>query len=137
MINRRQLLIIGLLPTAALAHSTRFGSLAIGHAWIQASPTSEASAMVPLINEGRENNNLIGAHCDIAQAVELRDGDRAVSEFILEPGKPFPMRVNAKHLQLVGLKTPLVKGDRVLIKLHFQILGETTLEFHVSDKAGE
>lgn len=135
--NRRHLLIIGLLPKAAWAHSYKFGSLAIGHAWIEANPALEASAMVPIINEGRENDSLVGAQCEIAQAVELRQGEMVVSEFIIEPQKPFPMRVAAKHLQLIGLKVPLVKGDKVLIKLQFKIAGETTIEFHVNDRAGE
>jgi periplasmic copper chaperone A len=135
--KRRTLLAILLFPTTALAHSYKFGALAIGHAWIMANPALEASAMVPIVNGGAEQDSLIGAKSDLAQSVELRDGDATVPEFLLEPNKPFPMRVAAKHLQLIGLKKPLVKGDRVSLVLKFKRAGETTIEFHVNDKAGE
>jgi periplasmic copper chaperone A len=135
--KRRTLLAFFLLPATAWAHSYKLGSLAIGHAWIMASPVLEASAMVPIVNGGTEEDSLVEARSEIATLVELRDGDKVVSEFALEPNTPFSMRAASKHLQLIGLKQPLVKGDRVAIVLKFKSAGETTIEFHVNDKAGE
>jgi periplasmic copper chaperone A len=135
--KRRNFIALLFFPSAAWAHSYKFGNLAIGHAWIMANPGLEVSAMVPIINGGTEADSLIAATSDIAQSIELRDSAGAVTEFLLEPNKPFPMREAARHLQLFGLKKPLIKGDRVNVILKFKIAGETTIEFHVNDKAGE
>jgi periplasmic copper chaperone A len=135
--KRRAFLTLIFIPAAALAHSYKLGTMAIGHAWIMENPGLEASAMVPFVNGGAQDDRLIGARSDIAEAIELRDGATVVSEFLIEPNKPFPMRIAAKHLQLIGLKRPLVKGDRVTVFLKFERAGETPIEFHVNDKAGE
>ena len=135
--KRRTLIGALFLPAMAWAHSYKFGDLAIGHAWIMANPNLEASAMVPIVNDGPETDSLISAKSEIAQSIELRDNTGVVPEFVLEPNKPFPMREAAKHLQLLGLKKPLVKGDRVMVVLTFKRAGETKIEFHVNDKAGE
>ena len=135
--KRRTLFALFLSTTPALAHSFKFGDVAIGHAWALVSAGAETSAMMPLFNSGSTADSLIGAHTDAATSVELREANRIVLEFPLEPNKPLPMRAAAKHLHLVGLKKTLVKGDRISMTLKFKRAGEITVELHINDTAGE
>lgn len=135
--KRRTIMTFLFFPASALAHSYKFGAISIGHAWVTATSGSSTSAMMPLVNNREAVDSLIGARCDIAQSVELRDGENLVAEFMLEPRKPFPMRAAAKHLQLLGLKKPMIKGEFISLTLIFRIAGETIIELHVNDHAGD
>ena len=137
LMKRRLFLSLFFVPTASFAHSYKQGAIAIGHAWALVSSGTETVAMMPLYNTADTQDSLIGVSCDAATSVELRDVEITVAEFVLLPRKPFPMRATAKHLQLIGLKRPLVKGDRVSMTLKFRNAGEITLELHINETAGE
>ena len=135
--KRRSLLAFLFCPAVARAHSYKVGAISIGHAWAMATSAAETSVMMPFVNNGAVDDSLVGARCDLAQSVELRDGQTVVSEFLLEPNKPFPMRAAAKHLQLLGLKRALSKGDVISMTLIFKSAGEAKIELHVNNHAGE
>jgi periplasmic copper chaperone A len=128
---------VGLLPSLALAHSTKIGFIAIGHSWALPSPRGESQVMMPLFNSGAEADSLIAAKSSVADHVELRVGNLPVEEFVLEPKKPFPMRAVADHIALIGLKKPLEIGEVFPLTLVFKKAGEIKIEIFVAEKANE
>ena len=144
---QRRRLILGLaaavaLPAAARAHSYQLGDIAIGHAWaLPASVSPEGQAFVPLVNNGKMADELVAARSSACGAIELRRNNRyddpPLSSFLLEPGKPLPMRPTARHLRLMSLRNPLLLDQRFTIILDFLNAGETEVEFHVENAPGD
>jgi copper(I)-binding protein len=146
MIARRRLILslAGLLalPAAARAHSYTHGEIAIGHAWALPSEISgEGQAFVPMVNMGKKPDELIAARSSVCTQMELRRNNRyddpPLSSFVLEPGKPIPMRPTARHLRLMGLKGPLLLDQRFTVILDFLNAGEIEIEFHVEKTPGD
>jgi periplasmic copper chaperone A len=139
--KRRSFLLLALAPSMAQAHSYKLGDIAIGHAWCLPSKNGETQIFMPLFNSGNTVDTLVSASYENAKSAELRISNDysgpAEAGFVLAPKKPFPMRPTANHIRLMGLAKPLVSGDRILITLKFQTAGETKIEVHVQDKAGE
>jgi periplasmic copper chaperone A len=128
-------------PSVAMAHSFKVGAINIGHAWALPTTQQDAQVFMPLLNTGSVQDSLVAARTDIASLVELRPNnkydDAPLQAFVLDGGKPFAMRPTSKHLRIVGLAKPLVKGDRFKIVLDFLNAGEIEIEVHVADKPGE
>jgi periplasmic copper chaperone A len=124
-------------PLAAEAHSFKVGAINIGHAWALPTTQQDAQVFMPLLNTGKEQDSLIAARTDIASFAELRPYNKydelPMQEFVLHPGKPFPMRPTSKHIRIVGLAKPLVKGDTFKMVLDFLNAGEIEIEVHVQD----
>lgn len=145
MMKRRRL-ILGLAglatgPALAHAHSTRLGEIAIGHAWaLPVRVSREGQAFVPLVNNGNTPDELVAARSSVCGAIELRRNNRyddpPLGSFMLEPGKPLPMRPTARHLRLMGLAAPLVVGQRFTIILDFLNAGEAEVAFQVEETPG-
>ena len=130
------------LPAAARAHSYTHGKIAIGHAWALPSAASgEGQAFVPMVNNGKETDELVAARSSVCTQIELRRNNRyddpPLTSFVLDPGKPIPMRPTARHLRLMGLKGPLVLDQRFPIVLDFLNAGEIEAEFHVETAPGD
>lgn len=130
------------LPAIARAHSYRVGDIAIGHAWaLPAEVSREGQAFVPLVNNGKATDELVAARSSVCGQIELRRNNRyddpPLTSFVLEPGKPLPMRPTARHLRLMGLAAPLVLDQRFTIILDFRDAGETEVEFHVEHAPGD
>ncbi len=123
------------------AHSQRHGAIAIGHAWALPSGLGDGQAFVPLVNLGSIADALVAVRSDIAAFIELRMNARydhpAETGFVLEKGKPLPMRSQARHLRLAGLKTPLVAGNTFNAVLDFELAGEVEIVFHVETSPGD
>jgi len=144
---QRRSVIMGLaaaaaFPAAARAHSYRLGDIAIGHAWaLPAQVSREGQAFVPLVNNGKTADELVAARSSVCGTIELRRNNRyddpPLTSFLLEPGKPLPMRPTARHLRLMGLNGPLVLDQRFTIILDFLNAGETEVEFHVENAPGD
>jgi copper(I)-binding protein len=144
MLRRR--LILGLaglasLPAPARAHSYRLGDIAIGHAWaLPARISREGQAFVPLANNGKTPDELVAARSSVCGTIELRRNNRyddpPLASFILDPGRPLPMRPTARHLRLMGLSEPLIAGQHFTIILDFLNAGEAEVAFHVEETPG-
>ena len=145
MHRRRLILSLAGLPAftaLARAHSYRVGDIAIGHAWaLPAEISREGQAFVPLVNNGKTADELVAARSSVCGAIELRRNNRyddpPLSSFVLEPGRPLPMRPTARHLRLMSLTGPLTLDQRFTINLDFLNAGETEIEFHVEATPGE
>jgi periplasmic copper chaperone A len=136
-LKRRHFLAFALLPAVAFAHSSKLGEINIGHSWALPTTSTEAQVMMPLFNGGTSSDRLLSARTAIASSIELRNAGVIVSEFQLDPGKPFPMRAAANHLHLLGLAKPLAKGDQFPLTLTFKTAGEIEIQIHVAEKPGE
>ena len=139
---KRRIFLLGLfIPTIAEAHSFRLGNIAIGHAWALPSQQNDGQVFFPLANQGTERDELVAARSDICGVIELRQNNRydnpALASIPLEPKAPVPMRPTARHLRLVGLRKPLVAGDRFKVILDFLSAGEATIEVIVETKPGD
>ncbi|WP_373502063.1 copper chaperone PCu(A)C [Aestuariivirga sp.] len=140
---RRRTLLAGLLafPASARAHSYKQGSIAIGHAWALPAASGDGQMFFPLVNTGKQTDELVAARASVCTLIELRRNNRyddpPLSSFILEPGKPFPMRPTARHLRLMGLRGPLAIDQRFTVILDFLNAGETEIEVHVEHAPGD
>ncbi len=96
---------------------------------------------MPLLNTAKEPDSLIAARSDRCAQIELRAHNKydilPMQEFYLDEGKPLAMRPTAKHLRLIGLKTPLVLGDRFKLVLDFLNAGEAEVEVYVENAPGD
>ena len=143
----RRRLILGLTglmscPAITRAHSYRLGDIAIGHAWaLPAQVSREGQAFVPLVNNGKAVDELVAARSSVCGAIELRRNNRyddpPLSSFLLEPGRPLPMRPTARHLRLMSLRNPLLLDQRFTVILDFLNAGEIEVEFHVENAPGD
>ena len=147
MLNRRFLLAslpgLMLVPVAtppAWAHDYTAGDIAIGHPWSRAAPANVTGAgFMRLRNSGAEADRLVAARAEIARAVELhnhiRDGEvmrmRPVPFIELPPGAEVVLAPGGYHMMLIGLKRPLVRGERVPVTLVFARAGEVAVELAV------
>jgi periplasmic copper chaperone A len=130
-----------LAPRAALAHSFRHGDIAIGHAWALPTTHNDGQAFFPLVNNGKERDELVAARSKVCGLIELRQNNRyddpPLAAIELDPGTLIPMRPTARHLRLVGLDQPLEAGDRFAIILDFLNAGEVEIEVIVEQTPGE
>lgn len=143
----RRRLILSLAGLAACtrlarAHSYRLGDIAIGHAWaLPVQVSREGQAFVPLVNNGKATDELVAARSSVCGQIEMRRNNRyddpPLGSFVLEPGKPLPMRPTARHLRLMSLNAPLVLDQRFTLILDFRDAGETEVEFHVERAPGD
>lgn len=130
-----------LWPVGARAHSYKAGGIAIGHAWALPSQQNDGQVFFPLVNNGKAADDLVAARSDICATIEFRQNNRyddpPLKSVTLDPNKPIPMRPTARHLRLIGLRQPLVKGDKFRMILDFLNAGETEIEVHVAEGPNE
>jgi periplasmic copper chaperone A len=124
-----------------LAHSAKHGGIAIGHSWSLPTQNGDGQAFFPVVNNATTPDALIAARSNICATIELRRNarydDPAEKQFELLPNQPMPMRPQARHLRLVGLKLPLNKGEIFPLILDFQNAGEIEVNVYVEDKPGD
>lgn len=100
---------------------------------------ANSGAFMTIRNNGAEDDRLLAARSDVAQAVEIhlsemKDGVMtmrqvegidvpAKGEAVLKPG--------SYHVMLIGIKQDLVAGQKVSLTLEFEKSGEITLEAEV------
>ncbi len=140
---QRRIFLLGLLalPATAHAHSYKHGMIAIGHAWALPVQYGDGQLFFPMVNNGKETDELVAARSSVCTLIELRRNNRyddpALPSMILEPGKPLAMRPTGRHLRLVGLSGPLVPGNRFGLVLDFLNAGEVEIEAYVEAKPGD
>ena len=99
-------------------------------AWSRATPPGVTVGVgyVMLHNEGKQPRLLVGASSPAAATVEMHETTlgnnglsqmRPVKKLTVPPGGEVTFEPNGRHLMLVGLKAPLVAGQRVPVTLTF------------------
>lgn len=116
-------------------------------AWARATPEGAPTGAVfgLLVNLSAEDDTLIGASTDAAEAVELHEvvmgaGDvmqmRPVeSGFAVGAGDYLELKPGGYHIMLINLKQPLVAGETLDLTLNFEHLGEVSITVPIREMA--
>jgi periplasmic copper chaperone A len=142
--RRRDALVLGLgamLSLGALAHEYRAGDVRIGHPYATpslAGASSGAAYIATLESTSAKPDRLLRASTPLAGSVELHtmsvgaDGVmrmRMLDAIAVVPDQPIKMRPGqGTHLMLVGLKQPLVEGERFPMTLEFERAGKVDVK---------
>lgn len=103
-----------------------------------------SAAYMLLHNHGTEDDVLISASSDVADAVELhlsKMGDDGTMQMIQQEKIDLPADVEVElkpgsyHVMLIGLKQDLMAGSEITVTLTFEKAGEITLTIPVKDAA--
>ncbi|MCO3673902.1 copper chaperone PCu(A)C [Pseudomonas aeruginosa] len=129
----------------AQAHEYSAGQLHIEHPWALAlpPPSPNGAAYFVVQNHGKENDTLLGADTPRAASAEVHEhvhkngmmSMQKVDSVDVAPGKDLRFAPGGYHLMLMGLKQPLVAGERFPLTLHFRKAGDVPVEIVVESKA--
>ncbi len=110
-------------------------------AWVRAVPkvSKMTAAYMKIENEGKEDDELIGAETDICETVEIHtvyfEDDvmkmRKVNSIKIPAGGEVKLKPSGYHLMLIGLKKHPSPGERVKLKLKFKNAGVIEVEAKV------
>jgi copper(I)-binding protein len=139
---RRTFILLPAMAVSAQAHSYEAGDVKIGHVWALPAPAGQDSqCFMPLFNAGKETDALVAARSELCLFIQLRVNVRydhpPEERFTLEPNRPLPMRPQATHLRLAGLRQALVLGQTFPLILDFENAGEIELAVHVENAPGD
>ena len=134
---------VALLASAqAAAGNYTLKSLKIVNPYARATPPGARSggAYLTIENHGRDNDQLIRAESPVAASTELHtmrmEGEvmrmRAVTSIGIPAGATMALAPGGYHVMLVGLKKPLVAGERVPLALTFEKAGTIDVEVTVA-----
>jgi copper(I)-binding protein len=140
----------GWIPTvAAEVHSAEaakghyaatLGNMGISRPWSRAlPPTAHTGALFVSIDNQGEADHLVAAHADIADTVELHthiheDGLMKMVEVAnieVPAAGTLELKPGSYHIMLIGLRQPLVEGERFTARLEFARSGTVELEAEV------
>ena len=129
-------LLLACVPALQAAESMR-----VEDAWARETPpgVTNGAAYVTLINEASDKDRLVSVRGAVSETVELHthlmEGDmimmRQVESIEVDAGDRTVLEPGGKHLMLIGLKQPLVVGDRFPLTLEFEKAGEITVQVEV------
>jgi copper(I)-binding protein len=134
------LLALAASPAAALDYT--LGSLYIANLWARATPkgATVAGAYMRITNKGAAPDRLIGGSAAIAGRFEVHEmkTEQGVMKMRpltagleIKPGETVELKPGSYHVMLMGLKSPLEKGQRVKGTLAFEKAGKIDVEFLV------
>lgn len=129
---------LALFPSLTLAHSYKQGDISIGHVWARPTPEGASTAAIyfPLLNAGKEPDQLISVSTDIAKKVEIHETSnedgvmkmKKLDALVLEPNKPIALRPRGIHLMVFGLQKQLKEGEKAPLTLQFEKAGTVQVE---------
>ena len=133
-----------LLLTSLAAGAAGTSDITIEQPWALASaPTvSNGAAYMTIVNKGTRNDLLLGVAGEVADKIELHDNVteagvmkmRQVDIIGIRPGDTI-LAPGGLHIMLIGLKKPLVDGQKFNLLLNFEKAGKIPVEFTVSQSA--
>jgi copper(I)-binding protein len=100
------------------------------------------AVFMKLMNEGNQDDLLLSAESEVAEAVELHESkmdENEVMKMSPVPNIPVPagetvtLEPGGLHVMLMGLKEELAPGDKFSLTLNFERAGPQTIEVEVSD----
>ena len=126
----------------ALAHGYSVGDVRIGHPFATPTPpgaTIGAAYFASLENQGSQADRLLRVSTPVATRVELHSGEIGADGVMrmreLDGGLKLPSKAVIRlrpgmgdHLMLMGLKKPLVEGERFPMTLVFEHAGKVDVE---------
>ena len=113
--------------------------------WVRAAMAGgNSAAYILLHNHGTEDDALISASSDVADAVELHlsqmkaDGTMEMiqqEKIALPADGEVELKPGSYHIMIIGLKKDLMAGSEITLTLTFEKAGEITLTVPVKDAA--
>jgi copper(I)-binding protein len=126
---------------SAVAHGYGHSEFHVRHPWTRATPPGArvAAGYLEIRNSGKTPDRVTGAATAVAERVEMHvltnhEGVmkmREVRDFEVPARQRLVLQPGGSHLMLVGLKRPLVKGERIPLTLRFERSGELRIELEV------
>ena len=125
-----------LISASSMAHDYRAGDISVDHPYARATVAGQTSggAYLTLENKGKQGDELISAQSPAAKSVEIHTMSmtadnvmrmREISSIELKPQEKIVMQPGSGyHIMLLGLKTPLVAGEKVPLTLMFKKAGK-------------
>ena len=138
----RLLAAAGLLAAlAAAAHSVTSGALTIGHPFARETPPGARTggAYFTVVNAGKEADTLTAVASPAAARASLHtmtmDGTmmkmRSIASLPVPAGGTLTLAPGGYHVMLEDLAKPLVKGDRIPLRLTFEKAGAVDVVVNV------
>jgi len=130
-------------PAHDATHTHTTGALHIQQPWSR--PTVAAVPVgvvyVDLKNDGSKMERLLSASSDVAERVELHassmDGQmmrmRQIHTVDIAPKSTTQLKPGGMHIMLMGLKAPLIQGQRFTLNLVFEQAGSVPVQVLVRD----
>ena len=139
---------LSLSSGAAMAETYAAGPIEVANPWARATPkgASIGGAYMTIINKGPEADRLISISSPIAGKLEVHQMsmDKGVMSMRpvaggleIKPGQTVVLNPESFHLMLIGLKQPLVQGERVKATLDFAKAGRLDLEYVVESMGAQ
>jgi periplasmic copper chaperone A len=118
------------------------GPIMVESSWTRATPrgSTVAGGYLTLKNVGTASDRLLGGSLSAAEQVQIhnmtiQDGVARMREVTqgveIKPGESFDFEPGGSHLMFVGLKRPLVAGDKIEGTLTFERAGSVKVVFEV------
>jgi copper(I)-binding protein len=134
--------ILSLVAGSAAARDYKVGSIDIAEPWSRATPrgASVAAGYMKITNEGTVADRLLSGSSEVAPTVEVHEMsmDNGVAKMRplkagleIKPGETVELKPGSLHVMFVGLKKPLMAGDRVKAILVFEKAGPISIEYDV------
>lgn len=121
----------------AFAHGYKQKTIAIVHPWTResAKDTRKASIGLKIENTSRKADRLLKAESAAAEHVDLQtDAGVALEEGIVIPGEQsVVLKPGGLHIELTGLKKPLVPYDTLPVTLILQNAGRIKIDVLVEE----
>ena len=125
----------------ACAHEFKAGDILVDHPWARATPgrAKNGAAFMKLMNHGGADDRLMQVSGDVADRVELHTHLHENGVMKMRPSGPVPipahghamLKPGSFHVMMIGLKTPLVEGEKFPLTLTFEKSGMVTVEVKV------
>lgn len=107
------------------------------YATASVTPKARTGAVyLTLMNHGAEADRLVSITSAAAEAAEIHETTnennvmkmRSVEGLVIAPGATVDMKAAGLHIMLVGLKAPLLAGEKVVLELQFEKAGIVKVE---------
>ncbi|MEO7335292.1 MAG: copper chaperone PCu(A)C [Caldimonas sp.] len=145
MKNPLFLVVLVLAAAGVQAHDFQLGTLSIGHPYARPTAPSQPTGggYMKIANQGKADDKLVSASSPVARGVQMHtmrmEGDvmrmREVDAVDVPSGKTIELKPGGLHLMLMGLKEPLVVGQKFPLTLRFDKAGEVTVQMSVDTPA--
>lgn len=119
------------------------GDLAIEAAWTRATPpgANAGGGYVTITNNGSHADRIIGGSSDRAGIVEIHSMEMVGDVMKMRPvaggleipaGETITLKPGGFHVMFMGLESPFVEGESIIVDLTFEQAGDVTLTFPVA-----
>ncbi|PWR24387.1 copper chaperone PCu(A)C [Zavarzinia aquatilis] len=136
------------LSAPAFAHEFEAGTLEVVHPWSRATPAGAkvAGGFFKVENKGDAPDRLLSVASDVAEKAQIHEmtmtaeGMASMNQVTggveIAPGATLELKPGSYHVMFIGLKKPLVEGEKFKATLNFEKAGTVEVEFVVGPLGG-